>query len=284
MKNIFKILLCTLVVLNYGCSDDDELPVDFDDLNVSGQPYAVEIGATGLIDINKIDIAPAILSGFTKTYQFNSLQNGTDVTKLEVYVGFNGENISANEALYLDVPSSNFVTDQGNPQYTINFVWSDVLSLLGLTLNDLEGGDLFTYRLALTNAAGTFSDISANFDNQSADHIVLSNVVCLIAPVAGDWDLSMTDLYGDGWNGGEITVNIDGVTSTYSAAGSGTDATINIPVGTAIFTFTYSGGSWEGENLYTLTDPNGLVVLDEGVGDFSFSNGPTEGELLNACP
>ena len=38
-----------------------------------------------------------------------------------------------------------------------------------------------------------------------------------------------------------------------------------------------------GENLYTLTDPNGVVVLEDGVGDWSRDNGPAEGEQFNKC-
>ena len=282
MKNIFKIFICTLLISFIGCSDDDKLPVDFDELNVSGQPFAIEVASEGLSDINLLNPEGSL---FSKTYQFDSQQDGQDVTLFEIYV--NATRLSetlATEVLYLSVPSSEFNQDNEFPQSTVDFAASDILQLLGLTTSDLQGGDQVNFRIALTNANGTFSDVSANFDNQSADHRFISNVICLNTPVPGDWVLDMTDLYGDGWNGGQITVNIQGETSTYAAEGSGSTETITVPEGTTIFTFTYSAGSWEGENLYTLTDPNGVVVLDEGVGDFSFTNGPREGELLNACP
>lgn len=276
--------LSAVCIAFYSCKDDDTLPVDYDDLNVTGVPFASETATNGLSSINKIDIAPAILSGFSKDYQINSLSGGRDVTQVDFYVSFVGQNTSADEALFATVQSSSFNTENTLPQFSMNFVWSEILTTLGLTLDDLEGGDNFNFRLALTNANGTYSDVSSNFDNQSADHTFVSPVVCLVAPESGDWLLDMTDLFGDGWNGGAITVNIDGVTSTFAASGSASSETITIPPGTAIFTFTYSSGDWEGENLYTLTNPSGVVVLDEGVGDFSRTNGPTEGELLNACP
>ncbi len=277
-------MLSAVLVTFYSCTDDDTLPVDFDDLIVTGLPFASETATNGLTSINKIDITPAILSGFSKSYVVNSLDAGRDVTRVDFYVSFAGQNTNADEALFATVQSSEFNNDGEFPSFSLDFAWSTILSTLGLTLDDLEGGDNFNFRLALTNANGTYSDVSANFDNQSADHTFVSPVVCLVAPVAGDWTLSMTDLFGDGWNGGAITVNIDGVTSEFAAAGTGGTETINIPVGTAIFTFTYTAGNWEGENLYTLTDPTGSVILDEGVGDGSFANGPREGELLNACP
>lgn len=287
MKNRILKSILLAAIISFGmvsCTDDDKLPVDFDELNVSGQPFAIETAADGLTSINKIDITNPSYSGFSKSYQLYSFDGGLDVTKVEVYVEFIGVNTTADEGKLLEIQSSAFDMTDGVPGFTINFVWSDVLTLLGLTLDDLEGGDNFFFRLAMTNSEGVWSYVSNNFDNQSADNTIISPVVCLNAPVPGDWELSMTDLWGDGWNGGQITVNIDGATSTYAAVGGGQTEIINIPDGTAIFTFTYSSGDWEGENLYTLTDPNGVVVLDEGVGDWSFSNGPTVGELLNACP
>lgn len=276
--------LSTTCLVLYSCKDDDTLPIDFDELTKTGLPFATQTGEEGLASINKIDITPTILSGFSKTYELNSLESGKDVTKVDFYVSFTGQNTTVQEALYKTVQSSEFDTSGSLPKFTISFPWSDALTTLGLTLDDLEGGDNFKFRLALTNANGTFSDVSSNFDNQSADHIFVSPVVCLIAPVPGDWILNMTDIFGDGWNGGKISVNIDGVVSDFSASGSNTTTTINIPTGTAIFTFTYSSGNWEGENLYTLTNPDGTVVLNEGVGDGSAGNGPRVGELLNACP
>jgi hypothetical protein len=54
-------------------------------------------------------------------------------------------------------------------------------------------------------------------------------------------------------------------------------------VGTTRFLFTYSAGDWEGENLYTLTDPNGVIVLQDGVGDGNRNDGPATGEQFNTC-
>ncbi|WP_299129571.1 hypothetical protein [uncultured Winogradskyella sp.] len=283
MKQIFKFLLASVLIFNIGCSDDDTLPVDIEDLNVSGGPFAQQILSEGLSDINLLDPSG---SNFTKTYQLISLDNGNDISLFEVFV--NATRLSdelAGEQLLLSIPASEFDTSSGPfPQVMVDFAAEDILNLLGLTTTDLEGGDQFNFRLALTNPEGTFSDVSANFANQSAQHTFISNVICLNVPVPGDWTLEMTDLYGDGWNGGQITVNISGESTTYSAAGFGTTVTITIPEGTTIFTFTYTSGDWEGENLYTLTDPNGMVVLNEGVGDGSQTNGPPTGELLNNCP
>ena len=69
----------------------------------------------------------------------------------------------------------------------------------------------------------------------------------------------------------------------YTCTGASTVETITIPVGTSRLLFTYNAGEWEGENLYTLTDPNGVVILNDGTGDGSMTNGPATGEQYNTC-
>tara|TARA_B100000767_G_C19600451_1_gene465403 strand:- start:374 stop:760 length:387 start_codon:yes stop_codon:yes gene_type:complete len=69
----------------------------------------------------------------------------------------------------------------------------------------------------------------------------------------------------------------------YTCTGASTVETITIPVGTSRLLFTYNAGEWEGENLYTLTDPNGVVILNYGTGDGSMTNGPATGEQYNTC-
>ncbi len=64
--------------------------------------------------------------------------------------------------------------------------------------------------------------------------------------------LNMYDSYGDGWNGGHITVFINGVNSgTYSATGYGSTAIVNVPQGSSV-EFRYTAGSWESENSYNI--------------------------------
>ncbi|MDX9751850.1 MAG: PKD domain-containing protein, partial [Flavobacteriales bacterium] len=44
------------------------------------------------------------------------------------------------------------------------------------------------------------------------------------------WTLEMEDSWGDGWNGAQLTVNIDGVANTYSAMGTGTTVDLTVPM------------------------------------------------------
>ncbi|MGB2370348.1 MAG: hypothetical protein ACPH53_03420 [Flavobacteriaceae bacterium] len=42
-------------------------------------------------------------------------------------------------------------------------------------------------------------------------------------------------------------------------------------------------GDWEGENTYTLKDPGGNIIIQDGSGDGSRDNGPASGEQFNKC-
>ena len=295
MKKIKFILIATTFAVSlWSCSDDDKLPVDFDELEVSGGAFATEISSEGSTDINKLDPGA---SAFSKTYELVSPKGGTDITKVELYVSFTGENTTAPEALLATVNSSNFVNGDSYPQVTIQVNGADILAALGVPSSQLEGGDTFNYRIAVTNADGTFSDVSANFDNQSADHTFNSTVICELEEVpAGVWTIEMQDSYGDGWqtttaNGGPgITVTLNdgtvfevGLCTPYESnsyncinePSEGVD-TITIPPGTTSASWFFPGDNW-GEISFTIKAPSGNTVA-------SYATGSPAGPIaLNLC-
>ncbi|GAB4289292.1 MAG: hypothetical protein Kow0068_14880 [Marinilabiliales bacterium] len=119
-------------------------------------------------------------------------------------------------------------------------------------------------------------------------------------PVLPDciWQLSLSDTYGDGWNGGSISVYVGGVLQgTYSCSGTGPDV-FNIPIfiGDDIF-LDYTAGGWSYDNEYYLYDSYGNLVHSEGTGgltpsDYTYSSAdcnphpvtPTEQDCLGAIP
>ncbi|WP_460218261.1 hypothetical protein [Psychroserpens sp. MEBiC05023] len=292
LKTIFMSVIISVGLT--GCSDDDKLPVDFDDLNVTGQPFATEISSEGSTNINKLDPAS---SSFSKTYQLFSLDDGADVTNMEVFVSFNGLTTTADEALLYTISPSTFDNSGTNPTVTVNYNGADILAALSLPQSALEGGDTFNYRLAFTNADGTFSDVSANFDNQSADHTFVSSVVCIAPPPAGIWTIDMADSYGDGWQpltgdggGAGVIITLDsgavielGLCTPYEDPGydcvdessSGSD-TFEIPEGTESADFFFAGDFW-GEMSFQIYAPSGNLVASGVAGA---SAGPI---ALNLC-
>jgi hypothetical protein len=78
--------------------------------------------------------------------------------------------------------------------------------------------------------------------------------------------ISLLDSYGDGWNGGSVTVSVNGtpvLTNITLANGAGPqDFTFSASDGDAI-SVTYAAGSWAGENYFDLTDGIGNVLADD---------------------
>ncbi|MDC6366696.1 MULTISPECIES: hypothetical protein [Flavobacteriaceae] len=283
-KKQWAFILSSACLLGFiSCTQEEKSPVDFDALEVSGGAFATELSTDGSTDINKVDPSS---SSFSKTYQLFSLEDGKDVSKVDLYVSFNGSLTNANEVLFSTTTSDAFDSD-GNVTLSIN--GDLLLSSLGLTASDLDGGDTFNYRLALTTPKGVFSAVSANFDNQSADHAFSSTVVCLLSTVpAGDWIVQMGDTFGDGWqtdngNGGPgITATLSngdvfevGLCSPYETpsydcvndASSG-EAIITIPAGISSAEW-YFPGDFYGEISFKIISPSGNVVASYDPGEAS---------------
>ena len=98
----------------------------------------------------------------------------------------------------------------------------------------------------------------------------------------GDFSIELYDSYGDGWNGGFIEIDINGVVmqSITIASGSGPELT-TFPVDSGdVINFIYTAGNWPEENSYIVYDQNNNVVSSQmGSG----SNGPANTYDLIAC-
>jgi len=110
----------------------------------------------------------------------------------------------------------------------------------------------------------------------------------------GTWQIYLYDSYGDGWNGGNVTVNINGVNVlTQVTVSSGSSATyyFNVSVGQVV-TITYTAGQWPEENYYYIYTNSGALyysssqppsasyqftVPDRPAGRTCYSNGENGG-------
>lgn len=98
--------------------------------------------------------------------------------------------------------------------------------------------------------------VSYQWNTGSSAQSITTDTVCY-------YTVSMNDLYGDGWNGGFLTLNIGGTAHTLSASGFGTDTTFTVLDGQSI-AVNYTAGNWEAENSYSITTDQGVVLISDG--------------------
>ncbi|MGC6510334.1 MAG: putative metal-binding motif-containing protein [Myxococcota bacterium] len=78
------------------------------------------------------------------------------------------------------------------------------------------------------------------------------------------YSLELIDQWADGWSGGMLTVQVEGVDwRIFEAYGSGQTETFCLLNGTE-FSMVYSSGQWEQDNFYTLYDSNGDILFSDG--------------------
>lgn len=155
-----------------------------------------------------------------------------------------------------------------------------VLSLLGknasnmninnsVVLNDLSinkpqtvnltGGELVIENelQILKGSLNTNNNIVINSDAVKTGRIDELHATCT-------YTLNMLDSWGDGWNGGYLTVYIDGLfLDNFSASGNGSTETFEVSSGQVI-DLVYTSGSWENENTYELLNPDNSVAFSDG--------------------
>ncbi len=107
----------------------------------------------------------------------------------------------------------------------------------------------------------------------------------------GFFKVDLLDSYGDGWNGGLLTVFVNGTVFENMTLDNGAGPESHyIPVDTGdILSFDYTPGSYSDENEYVVYDNNNFMQADEGAGqtepgDIGDPSIPTGLEACPSCP
>ncbi len=164
-------------------------------------------------------------------------------------------------------------------------VWTYAPKNRNTTSSPFVDGDSFTMTWILTTEDGRVFD---SWSPSTCTELPGSN--CQIAWILecgqefndprGIYTMDLVDSWGDGWNGAFITVEIDGVGTDYTiATGASASYDVSVPAGTADLSFSFTGGSFDGEVAYTITSEHGNVIASADVGD-SPPDGPI---ILNLC-
>jgi gliding motility-associated-like protein len=114
--------------------------------------------------------------------------------------------------------------------------------------------------------------INANPQADAGPDVVACNgsAVQLNGMVAGgalscDYAINLVDAFGDGWNGNNLLVTVNGVQTSYTIAfGANSNYSVTIPHGATVTVQFDGAGSWTTECSYEIIDPNGNIALADG--------------------
>jgi hypothetical protein len=94
------------------------------------------------------------------------------------------------------------------------------------------------------------------------------------------YTISMSDSYGDSWNGAELSVFEEGVfIGSFACIDEASTGVFEI-VGGNNFTIEYTSGSFEGENSYEIIDEDGFIIFSDGP---SPETGEVYADLAEGC-
>ncbi len=157
----FRILtyLCFVALVGVSCTDEDKFPFqEFDDLEKGAYARKID-GVNGIFDF----FAPGS-SNVDFAVEFYSEDQGENVDSYSWTVRYIDKSVSPNvisaPADLLTVNKSEFTrSPDGLPSTAINFNLGDALAALGLTTDDINGGDALRFDGTITLNDGRQFDI-----------------------------------------------------------------------------------------------------------------------------
>ena len=292
MKNIFKILICSLLMVSFSCQDSE---------NTIDTVLDYETGAilrTISVDSQLLNASDAN-SLFSVTIEEQDEQDGGLLQEVRVLVELRDLTTdfttpATGEVLVQTIPASEFSTGPvGLPRTQVNMAFGDAAAALGLPLDPETGynpGDIFVVKLELVltdgrvfGASSAAGIITGGFFSSPFQY----NALLTCSPMSGDYTINMFDSYGDGWQTTEagdggvgLTIDMDGVVTsvamcsqwgsfdfecTPTSDGYTASTTVNIPAGTQSAIWNFPGDVY-GEISVQIVAPNGVVAYESETG------------------
>ena len=292
MKNIFKILICSLLMVSFSCQDSE---------NTIDTVLDYETGAI----LRTISVDSQLLNAsdpnslFSVTIEEQDEQDGGLLQEVRVLVELRDLTTdfttpATGEVLVQTIPASEFSTGPvGLPRTQVNMAFGDAAAALGLPLDPQTGynpGDIFVVKLELVltdgrvfGASSAAGIITGGFFSSPFQY----NALLTCSPMSGDYTINMFDSYGDGWQTTEagdggvgLTIDMDGVVTsvamcsqwgsfdfecTPTSDGYTASTTVNIPAGTQSAIWNFPGDVY-GEISVQIVAPNGVVAYESETG------------------
>lgn len=192
-----------------------------------------------------------------------------------VYRSFSDRNIaegepdmSEDESVFREFDLTDFTDEDG--VLTLNYEFTQA-ELYGpdLAFEDLLPNDQFRLRYEILTTDGrVITTTEAGTEYYYTYDVFECIQLNADAPYPGEYSIDMKDQpYEDDWNGGFLTVEIDGVEiedSPFAAVGAGQIETFDVPEGATSLRIFYTSGDWDEENTWTLYDPLGNPAATGG--------------------
>lgn len=288
MKKLISLLSIALFAIS--CNEGDNA-VDYvlDNFQTGAVLRTIEIDPTAgnwKGEYNVFDLPGSV---FKVRIEEHDKENGGLFKDVGVYVSYAG-----NEQLLRTMLPSEFTTgSRGLPQADLEVSLGDALSALGLTGNDVDGGQAVNIRLQLNLTDGSSytakdaaSSLTGSYFNSPYQYNKI--IKCIpTSPVAGEYTIAMNDSYGDGWNGASLVVTIDGSSESFTVSpdqGASNTGTFTVPEGTNTLTIEYVSGDWDSEVTYTISHDNGAGKVQQALAEGPNPTVGTGGKTMSICP
>jgi len=282
--------IIAMTVFN-ACEDGDNVIDDITENETRGailRTISIEENEV-LYDVGNSTV---IGGGFSVILEEQDQEGGDLLASVDVFFGFrdnteeSGTGNDREEILAGTIPASDFsIGEFGLPRTTYTVTAEEIQTALNVPDSEIFGGDQFTVRFELVLTDGrrySFADNSGTLTGSffSAPFLYTANIVCAPSiPTSGDWIFDLQDSFGDGFNGANISVSIDGeVTTVDLPSGSEGQVIVNVPDGASTISIIFNSGSFDEEITFQVTSANGNTVVDIG------PNPPVGAELLDFCP
>lgn len=279
MKNkILNIFLAITVALTaFSCQESDNAI----DQVFEGTTYGAILRTVSLNsgEFNSYDLN----SKFDVDIEEQDAEDGALMENVEVFLEFKGS-----EVLLKTIPASDFSTGPyGLPRTNVSVTLQEAVTALGLSASDYTGGDALPVRLQLNLTDGrSFTDTDASGSLQgsyfSSPYKYNTVIKCIpTSAIPGNYRFNMVDTYGDGWNGGYMSVVVDGVETKMGLPDYWGDTPVLAPELAANLDQQFIDAYNAGGYTAVFYDAWGVVTIPEGASSMSFTwvKGPWDSEV-----
>ena len=269
MQKLKYYFLGFIALTMFACAGDEELPfVEFDGLGYGAYPRLIDgINGDYGTAYNYFDVANSSIGFTVEFFDENSGQNVESYSWDVAYAGGTPTTIAT-------VTSGSFSTSPaGLPSATLNFTFQEVLDALGLTIDDVDGGESFLFEGTLRKTDGsefTSNNTSGNIQSTAGTLRGMFRIqVPIICPssLEGPYNVVTTGWCGTTWEGDvEFVSTGAGVYNIQSTLDDVTDFDFSL----GAYYACYGAGS---------TLPGGNLMLSDACNKLSYTGASRWGEV-----